>query len=102
MTAVLIQETTALTIDRQTVDAYQGREADIVVYSVVRSNDSGRLGFLKERERLNVALSRGKLGLAIVGDSAFCQGVRGENPFSDILSYIRGHPSDCCLRVVDE
>ena len=102
MATLLLQETTTLSIECQTVDAYQGREADIVVYSVVRSNDSCRLGFLKERERLNVALSRGRLGLAIVGDSAFCQGVQGENPFSDVLSYIRNHAADCCLRIVDE
>jgi superfamily I DNA and/or RNA helicase len=78
-----------------TVDSFQGREADIAIYSVTRSNETGEIGFLKERERLNVALSRAKVGLAIVGDSHFCDNVRGKNPFVDVLSYIRTHPDDC-------
>ena len=78
-----------------TVDSFQGREADVAIYSVTRSNDVGEIGFLKERERLNVALSRAKVGLAIVGDSHFCDNVRGENPFNDVLSYIRTHSVDC-------
>jgi superfamily I DNA and/or RNA helicase len=84
-----------LQIEAATVDSYQGREADIAVYSVTRSNSEGRIGFLRERERLNVALSRAKLGLAIVGDSVFCGGVRGENPFADVLSYMRANPDSC-------
>ncbi len=81
----------------QTVDSYQGREADVVVYSVTRSNEEGKIGFLKERQRLNVALSRGRLGLAIVGDSEFCMSVVGENPFRDVIQYIENCPEDCAL-----
>ena len=80
-----------------TVDSYQGREADIAVYSITRSNAEGRIGFLKEHERLNVALSRAKLGLAIVGDSVFCESVHGQNPFAEVLSYIRSHLDDCAM-----
>lgn len=86
-----------LLIESGTVDSYQGREADIAIYSVTRSNSEGKIGFLREHERLNVALSRAKLGLAIVGDAAFCDGVTGQNPFADILFYIRTHPDDCCF-----
>jgi hypothetical protein len=78
-----------------TVDSFQGKEADVAIYSVTRSNSSGEIGFLKEWERLNVALSRAKIGLAIVGDSHFCNDVKGQNPFADVLSYIRMHPEDC-------
>ena len=81
----------------QTVDSYQGREADVVVYSVTRSNEERRIGFLRERQRLNVALSRGRLGLAIVGDSQFCMSVVGENPFRDVIQYIENFPEDCVL-----
>ena len=63
-----------------TVDAFQGREADVAVYSVTRSNRSGGLGFLKEHRRLNVALSRAKEALVIVGDHSFCRTASGENP----------------------
>eukprot|EP01036_Dinobryon_divergens_P033746 gene33746-43610_t len=69
-----------LRIECGTVDAYQGREADIAVYSITRSNSENKIGFLREYERLNVALSRAKVGLGIVGDSLFCESVAGKNP----------------------
>lgn len=81
-------EWSALAIECNTVDAFQGREADIAVYSVTRSNPEGRLGFLAEQRRLNVALSRGKLGLVIVGDDRFVRMARGENPFRKVLEHI--------------
>ncbi len=79
---------THLEILLNTVDAFQGRQADIAIYSVTRSNDLGRLGFLKDAPRLNVALSRGRDALVIVGDKEFCRGVHGENPFRDVISWI--------------
>ncbi|KAI0090847.1 putative restrictase [Irpex rosettiformis] len=51
-----------------TIDGFQGREADIVVFTTVRSNMDGDLGFLDDARRLNVAWTRPKLGLVIVGD----------------------------------
>ncbi len=95
MAARLHSKLTNLVLETFTVDAYQGREADLAVYSVTRSNEEGRIGFLRERERLNVALSRAKVGLAIVGDSHFCNTVVGNNPFADVIDYIRRHPDDC-------
>lgn len=76
-----------------TVDTYQGREADIAVYSVTRSNRERSIGFLQERQRINVALSRGKQLLCIIGDSKFCREIVGENPFSDVIEYIVNDPS---------
>ncbi len=95
------KQTPDLRIEFGTVDSYQGREADIAVYSVTRSNPKGAIGFLKEHQRLNVALSRGKVGLVIVGDSVFCREVKGQNPFGDVLSYIEQHKQDCCFVEVD-
>ena len=86
-----------LDVETGTVDSYQGREADIAIYSITRSNSDRKIGFLREHERLNVALSRAKLGLVIVGDSVFCESVQGQNPFADVLAYMRGHPDDCCF-----
>lgn len=71
-----------------TVDAFQGRQADMVVYSVTRSNSSAKLGFLKDSPRLNVALSRGRDALLIVGDKEFCSSIRGDNPFRDVIRWI--------------
>lgn len=79
------------------VDAFQGREADVVLFSVTRSEVQG-LGFLKEMERINVALSRGKELLAIVGDHLYCQTVQGAvNPLKEVLDYIRRNPDTCKL-----
>ncbi|KAF7293044.1 AAA domain-containing protein [Mycena indigotica] len=53
-----------------TVDGMQGREKEAVVISLVRSNDTREVGFLKEKRRLNVAMTRAKRHLCIVGDSS--------------------------------
>ena len=63
-----------------TVDAYQGREADLVMFSITRSNRQGKAGFLSERERINVALSRARYGLCLVGDADFCKTLVTEVP----------------------
>jgi superfamily I DNA and/or RNA helicase len=47
----------------------QGEESDVVIASLVRSNDSGSVGFLKEPERINVLLSRARHGLVLIGNS---------------------------------
>jgi superfamily I DNA and/or RNA helicase len=82
------------------VDAFQGREADVAIFSVTRSDDRG-LGFLKEMERINVALSRGKEHLVIVGDHLFCQEADSKrNPLRDVLDYMRRNTDDCLLEEV--
>lgn len=84
------------------VDAFQGREADILIFSVTRSDVRG-LGFLKEMERINVALSRGKEYLVIVGDHQFCQEAEGrQNPLKKVIEYIQGNPQDCVLEEVSQ
>ncbi|KAL4221265.1 NFX1-type zinc finger-containing protein 1 [Mactra antiquata] len=50
------------------VDNYQGEENDIIILSLVRSNDDGRIGFLKTENRICVALSRAKIGFYILGN----------------------------------
>lgn len=52
-----------------TIDSMQGQESDIVILSMTRSNRYGRIGFLNDSRRMNVALSRARTLLIIVGDS---------------------------------
>lgn len=60
-----------------TVDAFQGREKDAVVVDLVRSNEHGDLGFLHDVRRMNVALTRARRYLLVVGDSA----TLGDDPY---------------------
>lgn len=55
-------------IEVKSVDGYQGRERDIIIFSAVRSNRNGRIGFLHDWRRMNVALTRARSGLILVGD----------------------------------
>lgn len=86
-----------LEIEVNTVDAVQGREADITVYSVTRSNDRHELGFLGPRywRRVNVALSRSRYGLLVVGDASFCDTNSG--PLRDVLAHVRKNPDTCWI-----
>lgn len=51
-----------------TVDGFQGQERDIIVISLVRSNDDGQIGFLRDLRRMNVAITRARMKLIILGD----------------------------------
>ena len=53
-----------------TVDGFQGQERDIIVISLVRSNDNGEIGFLRDLRRMNVAITRARMKLIILGDAA--------------------------------
>lgn len=57
-------------LEVDTVDGFQGREKEAIVISLVRSNDEGDVGFLAETRRMNVALTRARRKLIVLGDSA--------------------------------
>jgi superfamily I DNA and/or RNA helicase len=57
-------------LDIDTIDSFQGSERDIIIISLVRSNDLGEIGFLKDYRRMNVALTRAIKTIIILGDSS--------------------------------
>lgn len=65
-----------LDLEIDTIDAFQGREKNIVLVSLVRTNDQGRMGFVAHDPRVNVALSRAQELLIIVGDDDFIEKYR--------------------------
>ncbi len=58
------------TININTIDSFQGQEKDIVYISMVRSNTEGNIGFLSDIRRMNVAMTRARKKLVVIGDSA--------------------------------
>ncbi|KAH9888525.1 RNA dependent RNA polymerase-domain-containing protein [Cubamyces lactineus] len=66
----LLKETlpASMNVEVSTIDGFQGREGDIVIFSTVRCNMEGDIGFVEDERRLNVAWTRPTLGLVIVGD----------------------------------
>lgn len=83
-------------IDINTLDAFQGRENDVVIYSTVRTKNS--IGFQKEKERVNVAFSRAKNLLIICGDMDFFYKFDDpDNKFVEIIDYICEHEEECLV-----
>mmetsp|Transcript_17513 Transcript_17513/g.23151 ORF Transcript_17513/g.23151 Transcript_17513/m.23151 type:complete len:297 (-) Transcript_17513:116-1006(-) len=63
-----LAQSNPLAIEINSVDAYQGKERDLMIFSAVRSNRNGKIGFLKDWRRMNVALTRAKSALVVFGD----------------------------------
>ncbi|MGD1847199.1 MAG: AAA domain-containing protein [Salibacteraceae bacterium] len=59
-----------LTLTINTIDSFQGQERDLVFISLVRSNEKSEIGFLSDYRRMNVAMTRARLKLVMIGDSA--------------------------------
>lgn len=71
-----------------TIDSFQGQEKEHIFLSLVRSNDDGDIGFLKDYRRMNVAITRAKEQLIVIGDSATI----GADPFYQaFLNYVEQH-----------
>lgn len=86
-----------LQIDVATVDSFQGRECDVIIYSTVRSNRKRQIGFQRDYRRINVALSRARDLLVVVGDDYMMLNATSEqgNPFAKVLKHMRSHEMDC-------
>jgi len=70
-------ESTLNNVEFNSIDGFQGREQEVIIISLVRSNADGAIGFLSETRRMNVALTRARRKLIVIGDSATI----GADPF---------------------
>ena len=71
-------------ISVNTIDSFQGQERDIVYISMTRSNTDGNVGFLTDTRRMNVAMTRARKKLIVIGDSATLSSI----PFyADFITY---------------
>ena len=80
----LRQQWTDGDLEIDTVDGFQGREKEAVLISCVRSNSQGEIGFLADTRRMNVALTRARRKLIVIGDSAT---LGGHSFYAALLEY---------------
>jgi len=73
-------------IEVDTVDGFQGREKEIIILSLVRSNKKNNIGFLKDLRRLNVSITRAKKKLIIIGDS---NTIKTNQTYANLIEYVK-------------
>lgn len=76
-----------------TVDGFQGQEREVMYISMVRSNDRGEIGFLNDIRRMNVALTRAKMKLVVIGDSATLSTHPFYQSFLDYIEQVNAYKS---------
>jgi len=78
----------AAAITVNTIDSFQGQERDAIFISLTRSNTDNTIGFLSELRRMNVAMTRARKKLVVVGDSAT---LSQSDFYADFIAYAQSH-----------
>ncbi|TWT34194.1 AAA domain-containing protein [Blastopirellula retiformator] len=81
----LLRESLPAGVECDSVDGFQGREQEVVICSLVRSNENGEIGFLADVRRMNVAMTRAKRKLIVIGDSST---IGGNEFYGRLLEYV--------------
>lgn len=89
----LVTEKGWTNVEVNTIDSFQGQEKEVIYISLVRSNTDQKIGFLEDTRRMNVALTRAKKKLVIVGDSATIAVHPFYNHFIDYIHQIQAYRS---------
>jgi energy-coupling factor transporter ATP-binding protein EcfA2 len=89
----LVGDATTVELNVGTVDSFQGGERDVILYGFTRSNRDGNVGFLRELRRANVAFTRAKHQLVLVGDMSTLTVARDDD-FRELALALRGHLAD--------
>ncbi len=80
-------------VEIDSVDGFQGREKELVIVSLVRSNFEGEMGFLTDTRRMNVAMTRARRKLIVIGDSRTLSSIKFYRDFMKYAEEVKGYRS---------
>ena len=90
---LLMSKSPDLSVEIDSVDGFQGREKELVIVSLVRSNFEGEMGFLTDTRRMNVAMTRARRKLIVIGDSRTLSSIKFYRDFMKYAEEVKGYKS---------
>ena len=90
---LMMSKSLDLSVEIDSVDGFQGREKELVIVSLVRSNFEGEMGFLTDTRRMNVAMTRARRKLIVIGDSRTLSSIKFYRDFMKYAEEVKGYKS---------